>query len=71
MDYVVLFLLFMSAVARLKIVSNAIGRQRQQNYDVSAFCVNLVPNLGGLGDALLEPTMLRCGILRQRRSCDC
>jgi hypothetical protein len=42
----------MSAVARLKIVSNAIARQRQQNYDVSVFCVNLVPNLGGLGDAL-------------------
>jgi hypothetical protein len=48
MDYVELFLLFMSAVAGLKIVSDTIARQR----DVSAFCVNLVPNLGGLRGAL-------------------
>jgi hypothetical protein len=52
MDYVELFLLFMSAVAGLKIVSDAIGRQQQQNDDVSAFCVNLVPNLDGLGCTL-------------------
>jgi hypothetical protein len=39
MDYVEPFLLFMSTVAGLKI--DAIPRQRQQNYDVSAFCVNL------------------------------
>ncbi len=42
MDYVKLFLLFMSTVAGLKIVSNAIARQPQQNYDGSAFCVNWV-----------------------------
>jgi hypothetical protein len=42
----------MSPVAGLKIVSNAITWQRQQNYDVNAFCVNLVLNLGGLGGAL-------------------
>ncbi len=43
MDYVELFLLFMSAVAGLKVVSDAIAWQWQQNYDGSAFCVNLVP----------------------------
>jgi hypothetical protein len=43
MDYVELFMLFMSAVAGLQIVSDAIAWQCLQIYDVSAFCVNLVP----------------------------
>jgi hypothetical protein len=43
MDYVELFLLFMSTVAGLKIVSDTTIWQRQQNYDGSAFCVTLVP----------------------------
>jgi hypothetical protein len=33
----------MSAVTGLKIVSDTIAWQRQQNYDGSAFCVTLVP----------------------------
>jgi hypothetical protein len=43
MDYVELLLFFMSAVAGLKIISDAIAWQRQQNYDGGASCVNLVP----------------------------
>jgi hypothetical protein len=41
MNYIELFFLSMCTVTGLKIVSDTIAWQRQQNYDGSAFCVTL------------------------------
>jgi hypothetical protein len=62
--HVILFLLFMSIVSGLKIVSDTIPWQRQQNYDGSKFCVTLGPIWVG-SEALFWPKMQWCGNLQQ------